>query len=217
MISGRSRSILPACSRPGSSRPNWWTRSPSPERPGRLSSSVHRLAQAPSREALVREVGLHDPVPIMLPLSNPSACAEARPEDILAWTAGRALVATGGPGRDVTGPTGVRVIGQANNVFVFPGMGLGAIVSETPEVTDDMFLVAAHELSRLVSAGDRLQMGALYPPIAGLRAVARAIAVAVVREARDSGHGRAYSDADIESAVDRAIWWPDYVPFEPGD
>ena len=102
-------------------------------------------------EALVREVGLHDPVPIMLPLSNPSACAEARPEDILTWTEGRALVATGGPSRDVSGPTGVRVIGQANNVFVFPGMGLGAIVSETREVTDDMFLVAAHELAGLVS------------------------------------------------------------------
>jgi malate dehydrogenase (oxaloacetate-decarboxylating) len=168
-------------------------------------------------EALVREVGLHDPVPIILPLSNPSACAEARPDDILIWTAGRALVATGGPGRDVAGPTGVRVIGQANNVFVFPGMGLGAIVAETREVTDDMFLVAAHELSRIVSSGDRFRMGALYPPIASLRAVARAIAIAVVREARDSGHGRAYSDADIEAAVDRAIWWPDYVPFELGD
>jgi malate dehydrogenase (oxaloacetate-decarboxylating) len=127
------------------------------------------------------------------------------------------LVATGGPGRDVAGPTGVQVIGQANNVFVFPGMGLGAIVAETREVTDDMFLVAAHELSRIVSSGDRFRMGALYPPIASLRAVARAIAIAVVREARDSGHGRAYSDADIEAAVDRAIWWPDYIPFEPGD
>ena len=167
-------------------------------------------------EALVREVGLHDPVPIMLPLSNPSACDEARPEDILAWTEGRALVATGGPSRDVTGPTGVRVIGQANNVFVFPGMGLGAIVSETHEVTDGMFLVAAHELAGLVS-DDRLQAGAIYPPIAGLRAVARAIAVAVVREARDSGHGRAYSDEEIESAIEHAMWWPEYVPYEPGD
>ena len=167
-------------------------------------------------EALVREVGLHDPVPIMLPLSNPSACAEARPEDILTWTAGRALVATGGPSRDVAGPAGTRVIGQANNVFIFPGMGLGAIVAETREVTDDMFLVAAHELAGLVLA-DRLRMGALYPPIAGLRAVARAIAVAVVREARESGHGRAYPDEEIELAVDRAMWWPEYVPFEPGD
>ena len=161
-------------------------------------------------------MGLHDPVPIMLPLSNPSACAEARPEDILTWTEGRALVATGGPSRDVSGPTGVRVIGQANNVFVFPGMGLGAIVSETREVTDDMFLAAAHELAGLVSV-DRLREGAIYPPIAGLRAVARAIAIAVVREARDSGHGRAYSDEEIELAVDHAMWWPDYVPFEPGD
>ena len=167
-------------------------------------------------EALVREVGLHDPVPIMLPLSNPSACSEARPEDILTWTEGRALVATGGPSRDVAGPTGVRVIGQANNVFVFPGMGLGAIVSETREVTDDMFLAAAHELAGLVSV-DRLREGAIYPPIAGLRAVARAIAIAVVREARDSGHGRDYSDEEIEVAVDHAMWWPEYVPFEPGD
>ncbi len=167
-------------------------------------------------EVLVREVALHDPVPIMLPLSNPSACAEARPEDILTWTDGRALVATGGPSRDVRGPMGVRVIGQANNVFVFPGMGLGAIVSETREVTDGMFLVAAHELAGLVS-DDRLQEGAIYPPIAGLRAVARAIAVAVVREAQDGGHGRSYSDEEIEPAVDHAMWWPDYVPFEPGD
>ena len=149
-------------------------------------------------------------------MSNPSACAEARPEDILRWTEGRALVATGGPSRDVSGPTGVRVIGQANNVFVFPGMGLGAIVSETREVTDGMFLVAAHELAGLVSV-DRLRTGAIYPPIAGLRAVARAIAVAVVRETRDSAYGRAYSDEEIESVVDGAMWWPDYVPFEPGD
>jgi len=167
-------------------------------------------------EALVREVGLHDPVPIMLPLSNPSACAEARPEDILSWTSGRALVATGGPSRDVAGPTGVRVIGQANNVFVFPGIGLGAIVAETREITDDLFLVAAHELAGHVS-DERLRTGALYPPIAGLRGVARAIAVAVVRKARDSGHGRAWSDEEIGSAVDRAMWWPEYLPFEPGD
>ena len=195
MISGRSRSILLACSRPGSSRPNWSDPVAIARAIGATVLIGASACAGAFTEALVHEVGLHDPVPIILPLSNPSACAEARPEDILAWTAGRALVATGGPGRDVAGPTGVRVIGQANNVFVFPGMGLGAIVAETPEVTDDMFLVAAHELSRLVSAGDRLQMGALYPPIAGLRAVARAIAVAVVREARDSGHGRAYSDA----------------------
>ncbi len=166
-------------------------------------------------EALVREVGLHDSEPVVLPLSNPGACAEARPEDILAWTEGRALVAAGGPSRKVAGPGGERVIGQANNVFIFPGMGLGAIVAQTRSVTDDMFLVAAHQLADLVS-GERLRSGALYPPVAGLRTVARLIAIAVVRKARDDGLGLALSDPEIEAAVDRAMWWPDYVPLEPG-
>ena len=188
--------------RPGSGRRSSPILSPSRAPPGRRSSSARRPAAGAFTEALVREVALHDRVPIVLPLSNPGACAEASPEDILAWTDGRALVAAGGPSRDVVGPGGTRVIGQANNVFVFPGVGLGAIVAETREITDEMFLVAAHELAGLVSA-DRLRTGALYPPIAGLRAVARAIAVAVAREARDGGHGRDRSDLEIEAAVDR--------------
>jgi malic enzyme len=166
-------------------------------------------------EALVREVGGNDPVPIVLPLSNPGSCAEARAEDILAWTDGRAFVAAGSPSRDVDGPTGRRVIGQANNVFIFPGVGLGAIVAEMREVTDDAFLVAARELSRLVSA-ERLRGGGLYPRISELRAVARSIAVAVVRRARDAGEGRPYTDEEIEPAVDRAMWWPAYLPYEAG-
>ena len=78
-----------------------------------------------------------------------------------------------------------------------------------------MFLVAAHQLADLVSA-ERLRTGALYPPVAGLRAVARAIAIAVTRKARDDGRGLALSDPEIEAAVDRTMWWPDYVPLEPG-
>ena len=95
-------------------------------------------------------------------------------------------------------------------------MGLGAIVAEMREVTEDVFLMAARELAGLVSA-DRLRAGALYPPIAELRMVTRAIAIAVVRRARDSGEGRAYRDEEIEPAVDRAMWWPAYLPFEPAD
>jgi malic enzyme len=167
-------------------------------------------------EALVREVGRHDAVPIVLPLSNPGSCAEARADDVLAWTDGRALVAGGSPSRDVDTSTGRRVVGQANNVFIFPGVGLGAIVAEVREVSDDVFLVAAHELARLVST-DRLRAGGLYPPIAELRSVARAIAIAVVRHARDSGEGRMFADEDVEPAVDRAMWRPAYVPFDPAD
>ena len=102
----------------------------------------------------------------MLPLSNPSACAEARPEDILAWTGGRALVAAGGPSRDVVGPGGAAGHRSGEQRLHLPGMGLGAIVAETREITDEMFLVAAHQLADLVSA-ERLQTARSTRPSPG--------------------------------------------------
>jgi malate dehydrogenase (oxaloacetate-decarboxylating) len=166
-------------------------------------------------EELVREVARHASTPIILPLSNPGDRAEAQPGAILDWTDGRALVATGSPSADVDLAGIRRTIGQANNVFIFPGVGLAAVVAEAREVTDDTFLVAARELAGLVSA-DRLASGAIYPPIRDLRRIARTIAVAVVRELRDSGHGRQYRDEEIEPAVDRAMWWPEYLPYASG-
>jgi malate dehydrogenase (oxaloacetate-decarboxylating) len=166
-------------------------------------------------EALVREVAQHATTPIILPLSNPSDRAEAQPPDIFEWTDGRALVATGSPSGDVLLPGGRRTIGQANNVFIFPGVGLGAIVAEAREVTDDAFLVAAREFATLVSA-DRLASGAMYPPIRDLRRIARTIAVAVARHLRDRGYGRQYRDDEIGPAVDRAMWWPEYLPLVAG-
>ncbi len=144
--------------------------------------------------------------PIVLPLSNPTSVVEASPADVLAWTDGRALVATGSPFEPVELPDGRRIeIGQANNVFVFPGVGLGAIVAEAPTVTDRMFLLAAETLAAAVT-DERLAAGALYPPVTALREVSRAIAIAVAREAGSS---------DPEAAVDAAMWWPDYVPYMP--
>ena len=166
-------------------------------------------------EELIREVARHDAVPIILPLSNPSERAEATPQQVLDWTDGRALVATGSPSAAVACPGGTRTIGQANNVFIFPGVGLGAIVAEARELTDDSFLVAAHELARQV-APERLAVGAIYPPISDLRTVARAIAIRLVRHARDTGYGRQFRDEEIEPAVERAMWWPAYPPLEPG-
>ena len=166
-------------------------------------------------EALVREVARHDPEPIILPLSNPSDRAEATPADVLAWTDGRALIASGSPFAAVPTTRGTRVIGQANNVFVFPGVGLGAIVAEARELTDDAFLVAAHELAAQVSPA-RLASGALYPPIGELRSVARTIAVRLVRHLRDAGYGRQFRDEEIEPAVDAAMWSPAYPVLIPG-
>jgi malate dehydrogenase (oxaloacetate-decarboxylating) len=172
-------------------------------------------SRAAFSEDLVREMALHADAPVILPLSNPNECAEATPRDLLEWTGGRAIVATGSPNPPLLLPDGPRVVGQANNVFVFPGVGLGAIVAEARELTDESFLVAARVLADLVT-GERLAAGAIYPAVGELRRIARAIAVAVVRDLRDTGYGRQYRDEEIEPAVDAAMWWPDYVPYVPG-
>jgi malic enzyme len=161
-------------------------------------------------ETAIREMAAAVPTPIVLPLSNPTANCEATPSDVLRWSDGRALVATGSPFEPVTVDGGARIIGQANNVFVFPGVGLGAIVSRAREVTDRMFVVAAATLAGLISA-ERLARGALYPPISDLRSISRAIAVAVAREACESGVGSVPPSApSIEAAVDAAMWTPAY-------
>ncbi len=165
-------------------------------------------------EAVVREMVAASPEPLVMPLSNPTANAEATPADILAWSEGRALVATGSPFDPVLLDGRLRPIGQANNVFVFPGIGLGVIVAEAQVVPDAAFLVAAETLAGLVSA-ERLAEGALFPPVGELRAVARAIAVAVVRRLRDDGFGRPIPDEEVESAVDAAMWTPAYLPYVP--
>ncbi len=164
-------------------------------------------------EAVIREMAGRTAEPIVFPLSNPTANSEARPADVLAWSAGRALVATGSPFDPVLAGGRTHVIGQANNVFVFPGVGLGAIVARAREVTDRMFLVAATTLAGLVPA-ERLGTGALFPPLGDLRPVSRAIAVAVALEARDSQVAQLAPGEDIESAVDAAMWTPGYGPAD---
>ena len=161
-------------------------------------------------EALIREIAGHTDRPVILPLSNPSDKTEAHPADLLSWTDGRALIATGSPFTIPDGP----VIGQANNVFIFPGVGLGALVAEAREVTDEAFLTAATELAASVSK-ERLGRGGIYPPISDLRAIARRIAIAVVRRLRDTGYGRQFRDEEIEPAVDQAMWTPAYEPYRP--
>ena len=147
-------------------------------------------------------------------MSNPTASSEATPDEILRWTGGRALVATGSPFPPVRMPGRRFDIGQANNVYVFPGIGLGAIVAHASEVTDRMLLRAAHVLAGWVTPR-RLAQGALYPPLGSLREVSRSIAIAVAREARDAGVGRSMSDAEIEENVQRQMWWPDYPSYRP--
>lgn len=149
--------------------------------------------------------------PIVLVLSNPTSKAECTPEEAIRWTSGRALVATGSPFADVEYGGRRHVIGQANNVFVFPGVGLGAAVAEVEEITNDMFFVAAAALARLVSE-ERLAQGALYPHQSELRAVSFEIACAVVRHASEHDMGRRIAPEQVPDVVRAAVWEPSYVP-----
>jgi malate dehydrogenase (oxaloacetate-decarboxylating) len=166
-------------------------------------------------EAAIREMARHTTHPVILPLSNPTQNSEGRPEDILLWTEGRALVATGSPFDPVPVEGRERLVGQANNAFVFPGVGLAAMVAEAREIPPELFLAAAETLASMVSDA-RLSEGALYPSQSELRSVSREIAVVLVRLARDLGVGRALPDERIPEAVDAAIWSPRYPHFEFG-
>jgi malate dehydrogenase (oxaloacetate-decarboxylating) len=163
-------------------------------------------------EAVVKEMARHVERSLILPLSNPTSQAEARPDDVLAWTGGRALVATGSPFEPVVIDGRTVRIGQGNNAFIFPGVGLGALLSEAREVTPAMFAAAASCLADQLRQED-VDAGSLYPPMAALRRVTARIAEAVMREARDGGTGLPLTDAEIPPRVAGAMWEPKYLPL----
>jgi malic enzyme len=164
-------------------------------------------------EEIVREMARHVERPLVFPLSNPTSQSEAIPKDVLHWTEGRALVATGSPFDPVELGGRTFRIGQANNVFVFPGVGLGAIVSEARGVTEEMFAAAAAALAAAVSPED-LAEGSLFPRVRRLRAVTAQVAAAVVREAVRSGRAARYIE-DPAQAVAEAMWEPAYAAMAP--
>ncbi|MEN8234323.1 MAG: NAD-dependent malic enzyme [Actinomycetota bacterium] len=163
-------------------------------------------------EDVVKEMAAHVDRPIILPLSNPTANTEVVPKAALNWTDGRAIIATGSPFAPVEYDGVVHRIGQANNVFIFPGMGLGVLTAKAKEVSDRMFLAAAYALADQIrdKCGEQSQ---IYPDIEDVREVSRAVAIAVVREA--IAEGLAESLDDIEAAVDAEMWEPEYLPYRP--
>jgi malic enzyme len=161
-------------------------------------------------EDVLREMAKHVEQPIIFALSNPTSKIECTPVEAIRWTDGRAIVATGTAFEPVACGDKLHVVGQANNVFVFPGVGLGCILSQAHVIPDDVFLAAACELASLVTQG-RLNAGAIYPDQGELRSVSARIAEAVIRKMNRHAATTAVDDGAISALVSASMWYPDYV------
>jgi malate dehydrogenase (oxaloacetate-decarboxylating) len=166
-------------------------------------------------EPMVRAMCEHVERPVVFPLSNPTASCEATPENLLAWSRGRAIVATGSPfdpvkvdGRDVP-------IGQGNNAFIFPGLGFGAILAEAREITDAMVAASSYALAEYVQH-KHLSAGLVYPPVEEMRDVSAHVATRVIEQAFDDGVARTtkLTRATAGAHVRAKAWQPRYLPFE---
>jgi malate dehydrogenase (oxaloacetate-decarboxylating) len=162
-------------------------------------------------EQVMRSMLAHCPRPIVLPMSNPTPLAEQTPQNIIEWTDGAALVATGSPFGPVTYNGKTYGVGQANNALMFPGLGLGVIVAKAQRMPESLFLAAARAIAGLADASDPAK--GLLPNIERLREVSATVAVAVVQAAIDAGIARAEIDDPI-GAVQEAMWQPEYPRIE---
>jgi malate dehydrogenase (oxaloacetate-decarboxylating) len=162
-------------------------------------------------EQIVRDMAAHCPRPIIMPLSNPTSKTEALPADVLRWTDGRALVATGSPFAPVVLDEVTYEIAQANNALVFPGLGLGVTVARASRISDRMIVAAADAVARL---SDATRLGSpLLPPVRDLRPVSAAVAIAVAKAAEQEGLARVPLDHPIQQ-VHQAMWRPEYPRLE---
>jgi malate dehydrogenase (oxaloacetate-decarboxylating) len=164
-------------------------------------------------ERVVLEMAAHVDRPVIFPSSNPSANCEAKPADLYAWTRGRCLVAAGSPFRDVEWGGRRFRVGQGNNVFIFPGLGLGALAARVRRVTDGMTNAASKALAAQVTEEER-QAGLLFPAITRLRTVSERIALAVARQAVEEGSA-GVSGGELERLVEAERWEPVYPDYEP--
>ena len=163
-------------------------------------------------EAIVTEMAANAERPIIMPLSNPTSHSEARPADLIAWTQGRALIATGSPFAPVVYHGVTYHIAQANNALIFPGLGLGVTMCRARRVSDAMLAAAAQALADLSDGGST---GApVLPPVTSLRAVSAAVAAAVARAAQAEGLA-GVPLSDPAGQVHRAMWEPVYPAIEP--
>ena len=158
-------------------------------------------------EEVIKEMAKHVERPIIMPMSNPTPLAEAVPADLIKWTEGKALIATGSPFESVEYNGVSYEIGQSNNAFVFPGLGLGAIVAKAEVISKGMLSAAANAVAKL---SDSTTLGAsLLPSVNQLEEVSKIVAIEVAKTAIAEGIAKA-NISDLERAVENSMWKPEY-------
>ncbi|MBE0401815.1 NAD-dependent malic enzyme [Halomonas sp. FME1] len=163
-------------------------------------------------EQVVRTMHAGCEHPVIMPLSNPTSQAEAVPEDVIRWTDGQALVATGSPFAPVVYNGRTYAIAQCNNAYIFPGIGLGVIAASATRITDEMLMSASRALAReapLVKDGK----GALLPPLSRIREISKSIAFEVAAQAQQNGVALQTSGTTLRELIDKASWSPDYRTY----
>ncbi|MEQ9848026.1 NAD-dependent malic enzyme [Pectobacterium brasiliense] len=164
-------------------------------------------------EEIIREMHKHCARPIVMPLSNPTSRVEARPEDIIRWTEGSALVATGSPFAPVSYQGKIFPIAQCNNSYIFPGIGLGVLASGAKRITDGMLMAASRALadcSPLANNGE----GALLPDLSDIQQVSKRIALEVGKAAQLQGAAVVTSSDALQKAIDHNFWQPQYRSYK---
>ncbi|MCG7601662.1 NAD-dependent malic enzyme [Halomonas sp. McH1-25] len=160
-------------------------------------------------EAVIRAMHENCPNPLVMPLSNPTSRVEAKPQDILDWTNGEALVATGSPFPPAQVGERSIPIAQCNNAYIFPGIGLGVVAANATRVTDAMLMAASNALAEgapIVKHGE----GALLPSLGDIREISKAIAFDVAKQAQEDGVALRSSDEVLWEAIERNFWYPRY-------
>ena len=163
-------------------------------------------------EELIRQMQRGCPRPIIMPLSNPSQHAEAHPRDVIAWTQGRAIVATGSPFPAVEYAGESYDIAQCNNSYVFPGIGLGVVACEASRISDEMLMVASTALAELSSDRGE-QSSAVLPPLTALPQISREVAFQVGKMAQAQGFAREITDEELRDSIERNFWTPAYREY----
>ena len=158
-------------------------------------------------EAIVKDMAAHTERPIIFPLSNPTVLAEAKAEDLIKWTDGKGLIATGIPADDVTYKGVTYQIGQGNNALIYPGLGLGTMAAKATVLNDEMISAAAHSLGGIVDSSK--PGAAVLPPVTRLAEFSQTVAQAVAKSAIDQGIARVETKNPVE-AVENIKWEPEY-------